>query len=290
MNDMPLISIYIPTYNRLPLLKRALESVFNQSYNNIEVIVVDDNSSDGTKEFLAEISEKDKRVKYLLKDENSGACVSRNMAIEHAKGDYITGLDDDDYFLKDRIAHFVENRHLLNDYCFLYTSYLTLTKQGKHKKTKYLDAMLPGEVTSRDVLFKNIIGNQCFTLTKRMKEAGKFTPDMPAWQDMDLFYRLLVKTNLNKAKLLKKSLYVQDTSHELNRITLSRKDKIRKAYTLFCERNHVTGKYKDILEAQLVSYGLKVRNSIFLTRFRSNTRFYFYLVDLFLIFKNQTNK
>lgn len=290
MNSMPLVSVYIPTFNRLKLLKRALQSVLNQSYQNIEVIVVDDNSSDGTQEYLSEIAQIDPRVKFILKEVNSGACTSRNLAIEQAEGEYITGLDDDDYFLEGRIEHFVANRSQLDKYSFLYTNYLTFTKKGQFKKTKYLDMMMPREITSKDVLFKNIIGNQCFTYTQRMKDAGKFTPDMPAWQDMDLFYRLLIKTKFNKAKLLGRSLYVQDTSHDLNRITLSNKDKIRKAYNLFCERNQVTGKYKDILEAQLVSYGLKVKNSVFFTRFFSNARFYFYIVDVFLLFKNQMNK
>lgn len=290
MNVMPLVSIYVPTYNRIELLRRALLSVLSQSYQNIEVIVVDDNSTDGTQAFLTEMATSDARVKPILKQQNSGACISRNLAIESATGEFITGLDDDDYFLPSRIAYFVDHRHLLNKYIFLYTHFLTLTKCGQYKKTRYLDRVMPNEITSRDLLFKNIIGNQCFTYTQRMKDVGKFTPDLPAWQDMDLFYRLLNNSERKQARLLRQSLYVQDTSHDLNRITLSNKDKIQRAFTLFCERNQVSGKYQDILEAQLVSYGLKVRNSLFLTRLRSNTKPYFYLVDVFLFFKNQSNK
>lgn len=290
MNDMPLVSIYVPTYNRIELLKRALQSVLSQNYQNIEVIVVDDKSSDGTQAFLTELVKKDTRVKSILKEVNSGACISRNLAIESATGEFITGLDDDDYFLPGRVSCFVENRHLLNKYSFLYTHFLTLTKRGQYKKTRYLDMAMPDEITPQDLLFKNIIGNQCFTYTKRIKDAGKFTPDMPAWQDMDLFYRLLMNTDQKKAKLLRQSLYVQDTSHDLNRITLSNKDKINRAFTLFCERNRVSGKYQDILEAQLVSYGIKVSNALFLTRLRANSKPYFYLVDAFLLLKNQSNK
>jgi glycosyltransferase involved in cell wall biosynthesis len=286
---MPLVSIYVPTYNRIELLRRALSSVLSQSYQNIEVIVVDDKSSDGTQAFLTEMAKQDVRVKPILKQLNSGACISRNLAIESAKGEFITGLDDDDYFLPGRIAYFVENRHLLIKYSFLYTQFLILTKNGQHKKTRYLNIVMPNEISSQDLLFKNIIGNQCFTYTQRIKEAGKFTPDMPAWQDMDLFYRLLNHSELKKARLLRQSLYVQDTSHDLNRITLSNKDKIHRAFTLFCERNQVSGKNKDILEVQLVSYGMNVRNSLFLTRLRWNTKLYFYLVDAFLFFKNQRN-
>ncbi|MEJ5177296.1 glycosyltransferase [Erwinia sp. MYb416] len=290
MNDTPLVSIYIPTFNRLQLLTRALDSVRNQSYKNIEVIVVDDHSSDGTQDYLAEVALIDQRVKYILKEVNSGACASRNLAIDKAMGVYITGLDDDDYFLDGRISYFIENRQLLEKYSFLYTNYLTLNKKGKYNKTRHLNMLLPREITSKDILFKNIIGNQCFTYTKRMKDAGKFTADMPAWQDIDLFYRLLTRTSHNHAKLLSKSLYVQDTSHDLNRITLGNKNKILNAYNLFCQKNNITGKYKKILEAQLVSYGLKVNCSIFFTRLKSHTRLYFYIVDIFLFIKNNNNK
>ncbi|PLL70465.1 hypothetical protein CWN62_29695, partial [Klebsiella pneumoniae] len=93
MKDNPLVTIYIPTYNRLELLKRALNSVVNQTYKNLEIIVVDDNSSDGTQEFLKNFSKKDPRVSYILKTDNSGACVSRNLAIDKANGLFITGLD-----------------------------------------------------------------------------------------------------------------------------------------------------------------------------------------------------
>ncbi|WP_413725047.1 glycosyltransferase [Sodalis sp. RH16] len=289
MQNFPLVTIYIPTYNRLNLLKRAIESVRNQTYTNLEIIVVDDKSSDGTQEFLEKISLADTRIKFILKEQNSGACISRNMAIEHATGLYITGLDDDDFFPKNRIEILVDNINLLDEYSFLYTYYLTLTKSGKFKKTRFVSFLLPTIISSRDILFKNIIGNQCFTLTERMKEAGKFTPEMPAWQDLDLFYRLLIKGKYKKAYLIKVPLYIQDTSHDLNRITLSNKKKINDAFELFCTRNFVVGKEKSILQAQLISYGIKVKYSVFLNRLLSTKKFYFYLVDFFLLLKNLKN-
>ena len=67
----PLISVYLPTYNRLELLKRAVQSIQNQTYKNFEIIIVDDNSSDGTQEFLEKIAREDSRVRYFLKNKNS---------------------------------------------------------------------------------------------------------------------------------------------------------------------------------------------------------------------------
>ncbi|ENM5895056.1 glycosyltransferase family 2 protein, partial [Vibrio mimicus] len=102
MNDVDSkVSIYMPTHNRANLVVRAVESVLKQSYKNIELIVVDDGSSDNSYELLSKI--KDNRLIILRNDKPKGACYSRNRAIEQATGKYITGLDDDDYFNENRI-------------------------------------------------------------------------------------------------------------------------------------------------------------------------------------------
>ncbi|WP_186454453.1 glycosyltransferase [Candidatus Pantoea soli] len=289
MDIAPLVTVYIPTWNRLNLLKRALHSVLEQTHTHLEVIVVDDQSTDGTQAYLQQLAATDRRVKPIFKTANSGACVSRNLAIEQASGAYITGLDDDDYFMPDRIETFVKQRALLDKYCFLYTHYLTLTGDNQYRSTRFVNRLMPAEICAQGLLFKNIIGSQCFTLTERLRQVGKFTPDMPAWQDLDLFYRLLKQTGFHKAKLLPHSLYIQDVSHDQNRISLSNKNRIRHAFTLFCARNDVSGKEQRILEAQLVSYGIKVSNRHFLSRFTTWRAPYFWLVDIYLVIKNRAN-
>ena len=92
-NDSPLVSIYIPTYNRLDILKRAIRSVLDQSYAKLELIVVDDCSTDSTNEYLEDLSKRDFRLVHLRNSDNQGACVSRNRAIEYARGEFITGLE-----------------------------------------------------------------------------------------------------------------------------------------------------------------------------------------------------
>ena len=92
-----LVTIYIPTKNRLKLLNRAIESVKKQTYKDIEIIVVDDGSTDGTTEYLAQEINSG-TLKAIFNKKSLGACAARNKAIEMATGDFITGLDDDDYF------------------------------------------------------------------------------------------------------------------------------------------------------------------------------------------------
>jgi glycosyltransferase involved in cell wall biosynthesis len=92
MIQRPIFSIVIPTYNRLDLLKRALSSVWGQRREDYEVIVVDDGSTDGTREWLLT---QDKRVRAITQ-ENSGPGAARNIGIREARGDYVALLDSDD--------------------------------------------------------------------------------------------------------------------------------------------------------------------------------------------------
>ena len=92
-DDTPLFSIVIPTYNRLPLLQRTLESVFRIDYPNIEIIVVNDGSPDGTDQYLQTLAAQNKIV--YLKQSNKGPAVGRNLGIMEANGELIAFLDDD---------------------------------------------------------------------------------------------------------------------------------------------------------------------------------------------------
>jgi len=94
MEEMPLVSVVIPTYRRASLVPRAIRSVQNQTYKNIEIIVVDDASPDNTEEMVRSIG--DSRIRYLRHDQNKGLPAGRNTGIRAAVGQYIAFLDDDD--------------------------------------------------------------------------------------------------------------------------------------------------------------------------------------------------
>lgn len=97
MSESPLVSIIMATYNRAHLLPRAINSVLNQSYQNFELIIVDDGSADNTDEVVK--SFEDKRIVYCKLERNKGVSAARNRGLNLARGDYITTLDDDDEFL-----------------------------------------------------------------------------------------------------------------------------------------------------------------------------------------------
>ena len=101
MANNPLVSIIIPTYNRWKYITRAINSCLNQTYENIEVLVIDDCSDDNTEEVVKSIQ--DDRLKYFKNQKNSWPCISRNNGIKFSKGQYINFLDDDDELLPDKI-------------------------------------------------------------------------------------------------------------------------------------------------------------------------------------------
>lgn len=100
--DAPLVSIVIPAYNAEKTILRTINSVLNQTYKNIEIIVVDDGSSDQTAKLVQKITNQDQRV-ILLKQANSGVAIARNLGINKSTGEYIAPIDADDIWFPDKI-------------------------------------------------------------------------------------------------------------------------------------------------------------------------------------------
>ena len=96
-----LVSIIMPSYNTGGYIKNSIESVLAQTYENWELIIVDDCSTDDTDSIVGQFS--DKRIRYLKNEKNSGAAISRNYALREAKGRWIAFLDSDDLWLPEKL-------------------------------------------------------------------------------------------------------------------------------------------------------------------------------------------
>ncbi len=97
MGETPKVSVIIPVYNVEDYLRQALDSVVNQTLNDIEIICVDDCSTDNSLNILKEYAAKDSRIKLLVQEENQGQGVARNKGLAVAKGEYLYFMDSDDY-------------------------------------------------------------------------------------------------------------------------------------------------------------------------------------------------
>ena len=124
-----LVSIIMPSYNTGAFIKKTIQSVLNQSYENWELIIVDDCSTDNTDEVVLPFLN-DQRIRYIKNEKNSGAAVSRNRALREAKGKWIAFLDSDDLWLPEKL----EKQVLFmkkNGYYFSYTNYEEINEDGK---------------------------------------------------------------------------------------------------------------------------------------------------------------
>lgn len=112
---IPTVSIIMPTHNRIRMLEKAIQSVFDQSYTDWELIIIDDASSDETEERMKELDSKEDAVRYMRipKIENKGISEYLNIGLRNARGKYIARIDDDDYWChKDKLklqVEFMEN-------------------------------------------------------------------------------------------------------------------------------------------------------------------------------------
>ncbi|HJD46111.1 MAG TPA: glycosyltransferase family 2 protein [Candidatus Mediterraneibacter norfolkensis] len=108
MTDRPLISVIIPVYNVEKYLRRCIESVIGQTYQNLEILLVDDGSSDGSPQICDEYAEKDSRI-TVLHISNSGPSAARNKALEICTGDYVGFVDSDDWISPDMYEILYDN-------------------------------------------------------------------------------------------------------------------------------------------------------------------------------------
>lgn len=231
-----LVSIYIPTKNRLDLLKIAVDSVLRQTYQNIELIVVNDGSTDETQKYLEQLSASDNRVKYISNAQSKGACAARNVAIESASGYFVTGLDDDDLFEPCHIAALVGYWQLLEA---AQQKFSAIYVQDQLRSNGVINVLRkPSSVKAEDILLSNCVGNQIFSTKEKFLSAGLFDQNMPAWQDLEFYYRFL-KVH-GPARLLDIPSYIFDISPRGDRISVGSKLKIVNACESFIRKHKIT--------------------------------------------------
>ncbi len=127
---MDLVSIITPTYNCARFIEETIRSVQSQTYQNWEMIISDDCSTDNTREIIAHYLASDKRIKYICNEKNSGAAITRNHALKIARGRWIAFLDSDDLWLPEKLERqiaFMET----NNYSFSYHNYAEIDESSQ---------------------------------------------------------------------------------------------------------------------------------------------------------------
>lgn len=183
-----LVSIITPTYNCGDFIAETIESVLSQTYKNWEMIIVDDCSTDNTKEVVEEYMKKDNRIQYHILDVNSGAAVTRTKAMALAKGKYIAFIDSDDLWTPDKLEKqikFMED----NNYNFTCTDYEQIDEKGNSlnrviktkNKTDYNGVLLTCPIGNSSVMYN-------------VENLGKFeVPNIRKRNDDALWLQILKK-------------------------------------------------------------------------------------------------
>lgn len=183
-----MISVIIPSYNRAKTIVESVQSVLQQTYTDIEVIVVDDGSTDDTETLLQEIS--DKRLRYIYQ-KNAGACSARNKGIQHAKGDLIAFHDSDDIWHEDKLQkQFQKLKTTSAD--------IVICKLNQIVNGKVINK-LPSQINEGFVDFKTSlvgVGTQTILGKKGVFLDEMFCNEMPRLQDLELMIRLVKKYNI----------------------------------------------------------------------------------------------
>lgn len=190
--NTPLVSIITPTFNREHTLQRAIDSVLAQTYQNWELIIIDDGSTDHTRELVGAVT--DKRVKYLHK-ENGGPSKARNYGIEHARGKWIMYLDSDDELLPKCIETMLAWVGKNPTVAFAFprsTRTLELYEDGKLVKSVDDSGDTPPEFTIQDIFNRNAgFSPNGFMHLREAYEAGiKWDEDLALMEDWELMLSL----------------------------------------------------------------------------------------------------
>ncbi|MCK4918258.1 MAG: glycosyltransferase family 2 protein [Candidatus Pacebacteria bacterium] len=192
MRQNPIISIIIPTYNRPELLRRAIKSVLNQTFQRFEIIVVDDGLVERANKIIKEID--DLRVVYIQHKENRGASAARNTGNEKARGEFVTFLDDDDEFYPEKLKKQLEIMKKFGkqiDYTFCLADIYS-QQTGDFSYTQKYDLEEGTGSFFEEALSMNMAVATPSIFCKREKalEIGVFDVTFPNAEDRDFFIRL----------------------------------------------------------------------------------------------------
>ena len=212
-----LISIIIPVYNTDKYLKKCIDSIISQTYKNIEIILVNDGSTDNSKKICEEYVKKDKRIK-LLNKENGGQGSAKNTGIQHATGKYIGFVDSDDYIDEDMYE-------VLYNLCIKNHADISMIAFNKvidgkivktidfNEKTMVLDRFNAMKELLLDYEIKSYNWNKLYK--KELFEETKFSEDLK-YEDIEINAKLFTKINKLVYKKIPKYYYVQRNNSTVN--------------------------------------------------------------------------
>lgn len=191
-----LVSVIIPNYNKEKYLEQCVNSVLTQTYPYIEIVIVDDLSSDRSREIIAELQRQHDNIKAILLDKNSGVSHARNTGIKAASGKYVTMLDSDDYYysihkISNEMAVLKKNSE--DGIAYSYRQIVDENGELLYTKPMFLDKYRSGDLhgillTEKDAC--NFVQRDYIVKKEHILSVGAYTEGMSYYEDFDLLIRL----------------------------------------------------------------------------------------------------
>ena len=224
------VSIIVPAYNYAQFLPQAIDSALAQTYSPVEVIVVDDGSTDSTPEVVAQYS--DPRVRYVYQ-KNAGLSAARNTGIGHALYDHVSFLDADDKLLPQMCERIMEAfAKLPADFALIGCRMIKMAADGTPLRSKQFGNQAGGEVTTRDFILKNRFPCNVIVRKGVFEDSGYFDTSLTSTEDRDMWIRISTK---HRVFLLGEFLvlirrHATSMSHHSDRMKLNMRRVLRKAW------------------------------------------------------------
>jgi glycosyltransferase involved in cell wall biosynthesis len=226
--NTPLVSVIVPTHNRPYLLRRAIRSILSQTYNNLEIIVVDDCPSNPVGHVIKSIS--DSRIRYVLHSSNKGVCGARNTGIDESNGEYISFLDDDDEWKTNKIQKQVDLLKTSPEIGLVYTG--TRAVDDSNNTLSVNKPTIGGDVTKQLLLGDFVPFSTVLVDQNIVEKAGPLDEHLTNWEDWEWCIRLSLHTNFGFVK--HPLVILHRGSHEMRSDDFEKKQKT--GYKRFVEK------------------------------------------------------
>ncbi|MFH1308706.1 MAG: glycosyltransferase [Patescibacteria group bacterium] len=219
MKNKVKVSVIIPTYNHAEFLERAIKSVLDQTFQDFEIIVVDDGSTDNTKAVVNKLKNQDYKIKYICQKNSGGPSSPKNRGIKSSKGEYIAFLDSDDEWFPDKLEKQIKLFKQADASCGLVTcNAIIIDKDGnelaKYKTPKYKEPLK--ELLKLDYIFSN----SSIILSRRViNKVGYYDEKLKTREDWEMWIRILnfgFSFNFTEEFLFKYRVHNKNISKEIN--------------------------------------------------------------------------
>lgn len=227
----PLVSVILPCYNAEKFIEASIASIISQTYSNLEIIAIDDSSTDNTFSILQILSKNDNRIKILHNEKNAGLVFSLNKGIVNAKGKYIARMDADDISLPQRIEKQIKFMEQHTDVALCGSGYLIINSENK--ETGKISLPSENEEIKAALLFTNAFAHPTVVIRKEILErCGLYEEGLVPAEDYELWIRIAENYKIANipAYLLKYRV------HESN-LTLTKKENQKHAFEIILNKH-----------------------------------------------------